>query len=192
MSRGFDACPKSGLIRVRFFGSKITIHKDLLLPFQAFAALALYTSYGRDLFNTPGAVQSYNCRSQRGNSTPSEHARGTAIDIRPPQNPYRATDGSPKPQMVTDMAKFGLRDGIAFVNAAKRAGFRWGGDWSIDLRITGRVLALNGKPNTFVNRISDPMHLEFAHDRAWIAKHKRELEWLRDTAGGRRQTRRSA
>lgn len=189
MSKQWEVCPKRGLVRVRLLGSTITCNALLVPQLRAFASMALYTRYGKWLMEQSGAVQCYACRQARGSSGHSEHAHGTALDVRPGSNPMTTPiGGRRRPILVTDMARFGVGDGVAFVNAAKRAGFRWGADWTTDLRLTGKVLARNGRENVYVNRVSDAMHLESALTPGDLRSPatQRELDWLWKTANGRK------
>ncbi len=111
------------------------------------------TKYGQEVRRS-GIVWTYACREVRGGSTHSEHSHPIALDINPPANPLK-DDGV----LRTDFGRFGIEDGVGFVNAFKEAGFRWGGDWSTDPSNTERVLRSNER-KVRDGRV-DPMHFEY-------------------------------
>ncbi len=79
-------------------------------------------------------TSAFNCRPVTGGSGWSRHAFGTAIDINPLYNPYvrGAVVLPPTGAAWVDRSGYHpamLRDQDPLVNAAKTAGWRWGGDW---------------------------------------------------------------
>jgi hypothetical protein len=78
---------------------------------------------------------SFVCRSVRGGSSWSEHARGLAVDLNPFHNPYARGD-----VVLPELASAYLdrtwhrpgmiRPGDAVTEAFAAIGWRWGGDWT--------------------------------------------------------------
>jgi hypothetical protein len=78
---------------------------------------------------------SFVCRTVRGGSAWSEHARGLAIDINPFHNPYRRGDVV-LPELASAYLDRGwhrpgmVQPGDAVTAAFSSIGWWWGGDWS--------------------------------------------------------------
>lgn len=171
MSQHWSKCNTADHERVAALGQTVRWHKDALLPFLAAIALARKTEYGKWLMSRKDVwdVQTYACRSIRGSDGHSEHSHPVALDVRPGSNPLR-DDGV----LVTDFDKFGIDDGVAFVNAFLACGFRSGITYYTDATKTRGYLKQNGK-KIRKGRV-DPMHFEFAHDPAWIENNRARLE----------------
>jgi hypothetical protein len=79
-------------------------------------------------------TSAFNCRRVAGTSTWSEHSYGRAVDVNPVQNPSvrGGTVSPPAGRAYLDRRSYrpgmllGTRPEVA---AAKRHGWRWGGDW---------------------------------------------------------------
>lgn len=100
---------------VPFSGITISVHQRALPAYQLVAANLLasggyYPTRANETFG-------YFARTINGSRSISYHAMGAAIDINSRTNPERA-DGT----LITDMPPW-------YVDAWKRAGFCWGGDW---------------------------------------------------------------
>lgn len=98
-------------------GRRVRVHRAALPAFQQVARNL--TELGRQgLIYTVDSVGAFTPRTVGGEHQISRHAFGTAIDINPAQNPYRANG-----PLITDMPAW-------YVDAWKSAGFCWGGDWT--------------------------------------------------------------
>lgn len=182
-------CDTSQHVRVRLFGQTETWHRAGVEAVKFAELLALRTRYGRFLVERkdPWDFQTYACRPIRGSQTGySLHSWPRATDIRPAQNPLR-DDGV----LITDFDRFGYEDGVAFVEAWLRAGFRWGGTWSTDPKAARKALRNNGK-KVFDGRV-DTMHFEIATDpvtTGWVERlravrrdHPDHVQRVLDDAG---------
>lgn len=150
-------------------------HEDATAAVRAAVRAALATSYGAQVAKS-GIVWTYACREIRGGSSHSEHAHPIAVDVNPPQNPLR-DDGV----LICDFTRFSLADGVEFVNAFKRAGFVWGGDWNKDPRTTRATLERRRK----IDGRRDPMHFQYAGPPVEEVRRRRYvLRWR--TASGER------
>ena len=131
MSSAFSLCELSDHAQVSIFGIAGTApglsrwHEDAVEPIERAIAAALKTRYGQDCTKNGFGIWTYACRDIRAGASHSEHAHPLAVDINAPKNGM-----SDAGILHTDFHKFSREDGAAFVNAFKRAGFRWGGDWS--------------------------------------------------------------
>jgi peptidoglycan hydrolase-like protein with peptidoglycan-binding domain len=148
-------------------GLTAAIAPDAVLAFRLAETLAKRTQYGAFLCTRPDWTwfQTFAFRPIRGDGGPvtpdnhSEHAHSIAVDIRPFANPMR-DDGV----LITDFDTFGLEDGVAFVSAFLKAGFRWGGNWVEPFNYPGAVAAArqaiaNANHKVRDGRI-DTMHFE--------------------------------
>jgi hypothetical protein len=81
-------------------------------------------------------TSAFNCRRATGSSNWSQHARGTAVDINPCENPYVSSSGHVAHK---NCVKFKDRDrddpgmihaGDKVVQAFESIGWGWGGGWS--------------------------------------------------------------
>lgn len=168
-------CDGSQHVKVRLFGQTETWHRLGVEAVKFAELLALRTQYGRMLVKRqdPYDFQTYACRPIRGSSSGySLHSWPRATDIRPPANPLR-DDGV----LITDFDRFGFDDGLEFVSAWLRAGFRWGGTWSHSITDAAKALRNNGK-KVRDGRI-DTMHFELDGEpvsKGWV-------ERLREYAG---------
>jgi len=97
-------------------GRVVNVHQDMIPALNQVAAnLAAEAGNGRVYAIT--SVGGFNPRTIGGSYQLSRHGLGLAIDINPPQNPYRADN-----KLITNMPTW-------FVDAWRSAGFCWGGDW---------------------------------------------------------------
>lgn len=161
-------CAVSSRATIRLFGrSELWVRAGI--GQVKFAELkALRTKYGRDLrafgqssnANATFAVQTYACRAIRGGAIPSMHSWPRAADIKPWLNPMR-DDGV----LTTDFRKYGLVDGLRWVNAWLWSGFRWGATWSGQKPMARRFLLRVGQ-KVRDGRV-DPMHFELYRDQPW-------------------------
>lgn len=111
----FPSCPgQSTLTRITVDNRNFYLHKEVAPIFEAFLKEIVGRGYGLDA----GILDdwSYACRDIRGSSTPSEHSRGTAIDINAVTNPMGSV-------LRTDMPYW-----VPLV--AKKYGLRWGGTYT--------------------------------------------------------------
>lgn len=99
--------------------------------------MRLIDRYGADDHRSMAAdnTSAFNCRYVNGTTRWSQHAYGRAIDINPVENPY--VNGShvspPAGRPYADRsrrAKGMIHRGDAAYRAFRRAGWKWGGDWS--------------------------------------------------------------
>ena len=98
-------------------GRRVLVHRAAYPAFQQAAAnLAEHAAEGR--VYPVSSVGAFYPRTVGGSHQVSRHGLGTAIDINPAQNPYRA-DGA----LITNFPSW-------FVDAWRDAGFCWGGDWN--------------------------------------------------------------
>jgi hypothetical protein len=114
---------------------------------QAFASLfrirfpirrmRLVDDYGGSDFRSIEAdnTSAFNCRRATGRSRWSEHAYGRAVDINPIENPYVSNGRTSHRASRAYLNRSRHRRGMAYpggvlVNAFKRAGWGWGGNWS--------------------------------------------------------------
>jgi hypothetical protein len=82
------------------------------------------------------------CRSVRGGSQWSSHARGLAIDVNPFQNPYSNRAGRVLPELASayldrsDVRPGMILPGDAVTKAFASVGWTWGGSWTdpVDLQ----------------------------------------------------------
>ena len=148
-------------------GLTAAIAPEAVLPFRLAEALAKKTKYGQFLCTRPDWTwfQTFAFRPIRGDGGPvssanhSEHSHSIAVDIRPFANPMR-DDGV----LITDFDRDGVEDGVAFVSAFLKAGFRWGGNWVAPSNYPGAVAAArqaiaNNGHKVHDGRI-DTMHFE--------------------------------
>ncbi len=97
-------------------GKKVLVHEAAYPAFQQVAAnLAAEEARGR--FYQVDYASGFVARTIGGIEQMSRHALGLAVDINSPRNPYRADN-----KLITDMPDW-------FVDAWRKAGFCWGGDW---------------------------------------------------------------
>lgn len=181
MSSAWSKCNTSDHLKVAALGQTVRWHKDCMLPFRAAVKLARKTEYGKWLLGRKELwdVQTYACRDIRGSDGHSEHSHPVAVDIRPSANPMR-DDGI----LTTDFDKFGLEDGVAFVNAWLRCGFSSGIAYYTDPSLTRGYLAKNGQRIRPKGRRVDPMHFQFAHGPEWIESNRDMLEDILEEAVG--------
>ena len=95
-------------------------------------------AYGGDDHKSMDAdnTSAFNCRFVAGTERWSEHAFGRALDLNPIENPYVTPSGHVSPPAGRPYAdrsrnaKGMVHRGDSTVRAFKRAGWKWGGDWS--------------------------------------------------------------
>lgn len=149
-------CDSSALRTIRLFGQRETWHVNGIEAVKYAELLANRTRYALLLRNRlePADFQTYACRPIRGTSdTYSLHSWPRATDIRPSWNPMRE-DGV----LLTDFDRFGYNDGIEFIDAFLKAGFRWGATWSHSK--ADAISALRRKGQKIRDGRVDPMHFE--------------------------------
>lgn len=104
-----------------------------------FQEIELVDAYGGDDDRSMAAnnTSAFNCRLAAGSTSLSAHARGTAIDINPVQNPYVKGDLTLPPsgtafdeaaERTADIPGMIVPDGVV-VAAFKSVGWKWGGEW---------------------------------------------------------------
>lgn len=97
-------------------GRRVLVHEAMLPALQEVTSnLAAHAAQGR-VYNVT-SVGSFVPRTIGGSHQISRHGMGLAIDINPPQNPYRS-DGT----LITNMPQW-------YVDAWTSEGFCWGGYW---------------------------------------------------------------
>ncbi len=80
-------------------------------------------------------ASAFNYRLILGTDRLSNHSFGRALDINPLQNPYFARDGKVHPVQARyePLAPGTLTHGSAPVEAFKKRGWTWGGDWKVPI-----------------------------------------------------------
>ncbi len=97
-------------------GRRVQVHKAALPAFKRVSAALMDEAAAGHIYWIYD-VGAFTPRTIDGSRQISRHGLGTAIDINPLQNPYRA-DG----KLITNFPQW-------FVNVWRDAGFCWGGDW---------------------------------------------------------------
>jgi D-alanyl-D-alanine carboxypeptidase len=181
-----DPIPQSKPV---LFGRAVAVHPKAVLPFQLAEALALQTRYGQLLRSAPDWTwfQTFANRGIRSADPPihSEHSHSIAVDVRPAFNPMR-DDGV----FLTDFDRFGIDDGVEFVMAFYRAGFRWGAIWTspLDHSLTDIEKLVRGafakKGQGIRDGRVDTMHFELELSPAQVAarNYAKEIEAAGPTA----------
>jgi hypothetical protein len=95
-------------------GLTISVHQRALLAFQQ--AAANLNASGSYYATRGGETYGFTSRTVSGTRSISYHAMGAAVDVNSRTNPAHAS------ALLTDMPPW-------YVDAWKRAGFCWGGDW---------------------------------------------------------------
>lgn len=107
----FPSCPgQAALHRFTVDGRSFWLHPKVAPIFEAFLKDVVARGYRLGL----GILDdwSYACRPIRGSATPSEHSRGTAVDINATTNPMGSTLRTDMPSWVPVLAKqYGLNWG---------------------------------------------------------------------------------
>jgi hypothetical protein len=183
-----DPIPQS---KPALFGREVGVHPKAGLPFRLVEALALQTRYGQLLASAPDWTwfQTFANRGIRSADPPihSEHSHSIAVDVRPAFNPMR-DDGV----FLSDFDRFGVDDGVAFVMAFYRAGFRWGAIWTSPLDhslpdIERQVKKVFGKQGKSIRdgRV-DTMHFELELSPAQVAArdYAKEITAARQPGAG--------
>jgi hypothetical protein len=113
----FPSCPPGGqasLTKITVDNRNFYVHPEVAPLFKGF--LEEITARGYSLDEGILDDWSFLCRPIRGSETPSEHSRGTAIDINAVHNPMGSTLRTDMPWWVPVVAK--------------KWGLRWGGDYT--------------------------------------------------------------
>ena len=174
MSEGWSVADDADQIRLWIFGrygdrpGYALWNRSATGPIRLAVARALMTEYGTELI-VSGTVWTYARRPKRGVAEHSEHNHCVALDVNPPSNPV-TLDG----RVITDLDRFGLEDGAAFLEAFLTSGFRWGGTFGTDLDEARE--ALGSKRASGREGRVDPMHFELALDPEAIAATNWEAE----------------
>jgi hypothetical protein len=180
MSTSWPICDHVDKTTIRLFGQPVQVATGIIGAVKMVELEARRTTkYGRWLVDhkAPAEIQCGACRVIRGDGgavtihNHSEHSHWHTFDIRPWENPM-SDAGVPR----MDFDRFGDRDGIRFVNIWKKAGWRWGGDWSRSRRHTRFVFAHEGH-DISTGRV-DTMHFEYELSRK-AAKRRGSLRRLR-------------
>lgn len=98
-------------------GRRVQVHKTALPAFKRVTAALMGEAAGGHIYWIHD-VGAFTPRTIDGSRQISRHGLGTAIDINPAQNPYRA-DG----KLISNFPQW-------FINVWRDAGFCWGGDWA--------------------------------------------------------------
>ena len=143
--RGFDGRDHTGEMIVHKDVSKevTRIFGDLYKRKYPIRKMRLVSDYGGSDFRSIEAdnTSAFNCRPVTGGRKWSNHAYGKAIDLNPLENPYISRSGHighkasypyrirkrSNPFKASNRAVLLPNDPV--VNAFKRRGWRWGGDW---------------------------------------------------------------
>jgi D-alanyl-D-alanine carboxypeptidase-like protein len=84
---GWPNCDIAKMANFIHRGWKLQVRKELLPLIQVLFVVSEQRGYQIK----PGQTWSFNCRPIAGTRTPSEHSRGTAIDINAPSNPHSSS-----------------------------------------------------------------------------------------------------
>ncbi len=143
--RGFDGKDHTGeMIVHRSVAKEVTrIFGELYRLKYPIRKMRLVSDYGGSDWKSIEAdnTSAFNCRPATGSKKWSRHAFGKAIDLNPLENPYVSRSGR-----IAHKASLKFRErkrknpfkaeyralllpGDAAVNAFKKRGWRWGGDW---------------------------------------------------------------
>ena len=163
MSTSFPICDHADLKTIRLLGSPVPFAEPAIgLVKLTELELLRVSEYARWISDhkAPAEIQVFACRAISGTDAPvtihdhSEHSHGHTIDIRPPWNPMN--DSGIFHSDFDDHG--GNKDGIAFVNCWKAAGWRWGATWDRSKGSTRRAFANEG--HQIRSGRVDPMHFE--------------------------------
>ena len=169
-SRAFHAALYGGLerreieaqlVRIDFFGAKVTVHRDIAGPLARVEAAIRQWEGGRAFIASIGSIEGYSWRQIAGTQRMSYHSWGLAVDIQPRRLGGKAIywlweRGRNDDWMLVPLEnRWNPPDQV--IEAFEREGFIWGGKWPVydnmhfeyrpELHELTRLTATNSAPD---------------------------------------------